>query len=96
MSDKEKGFGPVENEYQRTLKQKAEIADVDQNVVDPRFMIVLLWHGMERDIETALLRDADMNVQDLRDWIFTQCPTGCYVSSRHYRISEIPEGEDLP
>lgn len=78
----------VENEYQRTQKQKTTIAHVDQTVIDPTWMIVLCWHGFDKDIETALLRDADMSVADLRDWIFTQCPTGCYVSSRHYRIED--------
>ena len=79
----------VENEYQRTKDQKSVITHIDQIVTNPTWMIVLLWHGMERDIETALLRDADMTVPDLRDWIFAQCPTGCYVSSRHYRIEDV-------
>lgn len=79
----------VENEYQRTQAQKTAIAHVDQNVIDPTRMIIVSWHGFDKDIETALLRNEDMSVADLRDWIFSQCPTGCYVSSRHYRIQDV-------
>lgn len=82
----------VENEYQRTQAQKTAITDVVQSVVDPTWMIIVSWHGMDRDIETAVLRNANMSVADLRDWIFSQCPTGTYVSSRHYQISDIETG----